>query len=67
MEITDKYLPLTNKIKERQRECGKTYGYRRVHVWLEINGIYHNPKLKNSINNKTDTTRKAMSACYLNF
>ena len=37
-------LPLAEKIQECQNKCGKTYGYRRVHLWLERNGIYHNPK-----------------------
>ena len=37
-------LPLAKKIKECQEICGKTYGYRRVHIWLERNGIYRNPK-----------------------
>ena len=37
-------LPLAEKIKECQEKCGRTYGYRRVHIWLEINGIYRNPK-----------------------
>ena len=37
-------LPLAEKIRECQDECGKTYGYRRVHIWLERNGIYRNPK-----------------------
>ena len=37
-------LPLAEKIRECQKECGKTYGYRRVHIWLERNGIYRNPK-----------------------
>ena len=37
-------LPLAEKIRECQNECGKTYGYRRVHIWLERNGIYRNPK-----------------------
>ena len=37
-------LPLANKIKECQDKCGKTYGYRRVHIWLERNGIHKNPK-----------------------
>ena len=37
-------LPLAEKIKECQEKCGSTYGYRRVHIWLERNGIYHNPK-----------------------
>ena len=37
-------LPLAEKIKECQEKCGRTYGYRRVHIWLERNGIYRNPK-----------------------
>ena len=37
-------LPLAEKIRECQNECGKTYGYRRVHIWLERKGIYRNPK-----------------------
>ena len=37
-------LPLAEKIQECQNECDKTYGYRRVHIWLERQGIYRNPK-----------------------
>ena len=44
MDIPAKDLPLAEKIRECQEECGKTYGYRRVHLWLERNGIHHNPK-----------------------
>ncbi len=44
MEIPAKDLPLAEKIKECQNKCGKTYGYRRVHIWLERNGIHKNPK-----------------------
>ena len=44
MDIPAKDLPLAEKIRECQCECGKTYGYRRVHTWLERKGIYHNPK-----------------------
>ena len=43
-EFPAKDLPLAEKIKECQERCGKTYGYRRVHIWLERQGIYHNPK-----------------------
>lgn len=35
---------MAEKIQECQDSCGKTYGYRRVHIWLERNGIYRNPK-----------------------
>lgn len=44
MDIPAKDLPLAEKIKECQEKCGKTYGYRRVHIWLERNGIHRNPK-----------------------
>lgn len=44
MDIPAKDLPLAEKIRECQAKCGKTYGYRRVHIWLERNGIHHNPK-----------------------
>ena len=44
MDKPAKDLPLAEKIKECQDKCGKTYGYRRVHAWLERNGIHHDPK-----------------------
>lgn len=44
MDIPAKDLPLAEKIRECQANCGQTYGYRRVHIWLERQGIHHNPK-----------------------
>ena len=44
MDTPARDLPLAEKIRECQDECGKTYGYRRVHIWLEKKGIYRNPK-----------------------
>ena len=44
MNIPDRDLPLAEKIKECQEESHRTYGYRRVHIWLERQGIYRNPK-----------------------
>ena len=44
MDIPAWDLSLAEKIRECQNECGNTYGYRRVHIWLERNGIYRNPK-----------------------
>lgn len=43
MDIPTKDLPLADKIRECQEKCGGTYGYRRVHVWLE-KSIHYNPK-----------------------
>ena len=44
MDMPAKDLALAEKIGECQDKCGKTYGYRRVHIWLERNGIHKNPK-----------------------
>ena len=44
MDTPAKDLPLAEKIRECQEKCGKTYGYRRVHIWLEKQDIHHNPK-----------------------
>ena len=43
-DTPDKDLPLAEKIRECQEESHRTYGYRRVHIWLERQGIYRNPK-----------------------
>ena len=45
MEIPAKDLLLAEKIRECQTECRRTYGYRRVHIWLERHGIHHNPNV----------------------
>ncbi len=37
-------LPLAEKIRECQEQSHSTYGYRRVHIWLERQGIHRNPK-----------------------
>ena len=37
-------LPLAEKIRECQEHSHMTYGYRRVHIWLEKAGIVRNPK-----------------------
>ena len=44
MDMPAQDLALAEKIGECQDKCGKTYGYRRVHIWLERNGIHKNPK-----------------------
>ena len=35
---------LAGLIEKCQRSCKRTYGYRRVTIWLERDGIHHNPK-----------------------
>lgn len=44
MDIPAWDLSLAKKIRECQEEYGRTYGYRRVHIWLERHNIYRNPK-----------------------
>ena len=44
MDVPAKDLPLAERIRECQKETNRTYGYRRVHIWLRKRGIYHNPK-----------------------
>lgn len=44
MDIPAKDLLLAEKIKECQVTTKQTYGYRRVHIWLEKQGIHHNRK-----------------------
>ncbi len=44
MGSVDKDVHLAEKIKAHQDRCHQTYGYRRMHLWLESQGIHHNPK-----------------------
>lgn len=40
----EKNAPLANMLRQQQERCRQTYGYRRMHLWLESPGIHHNPK-----------------------
>lgn len=44
MDIPAKDLWLAEQIRCCQEKVHRTYGYRRVHIWLERNGIHRNPK-----------------------
>jgi len=35
---------LAKKLKAQQEHCFQTYGYRRMQLWLESQGVHHNPK-----------------------
>jgi transposase InsO family protein len=43
---------LASEIAICQAKCRKTYGYRRVHIWLERKGIHRNPKTVLRVMNK---------------
>ena len=44
MDIPAWDLPLAEKIRACQERSHSTYCYRRVHIWLEGQGIHKNPK-----------------------
>ena len=44
IDRVEKDAQLAEKIKQHQEHCFRTYGYRRMHIWLEKQGIHHNPK-----------------------
>jgi transposase InsO family protein len=44
MDTPARDLPLAEKIRECQKDSHRTYGYRRVQIWLERQGIHRNPK-----------------------
>ena len=44
MNVPAKDERLAQRIRECQEKCGRTYGYRRVQIWLDRNGTHHNPK-----------------------
>ena len=52
MDIPAKDLELAEIIRECQEKTKQTYGYRRVHIWLERQGIHHNPKTVLRVMNK---------------
>ena len=52
MDTPAKDLPLANLIRECQEKSKQTYGYRRVHIWLERQGVYYNPKTILRVMNK---------------
>ena len=67
MDIPDRDLPLAEKIEECQKECGKTYGYRRVYTWLERKGIYYNPKTVLRVMNKYNLLSVVRRRKYRNY
>ena len=40
----EKDVALAEKLKQQQERCFQTYGYRRMQIWLEKQGIHRNPK-----------------------
>lgn len=67
MDKPAKDLKLSELIKECQDETKKTYGYRRVAVWLERKGIHHNPKTILRVMNKYNLLSVVRRRKYCNY
>ena len=51
---TAKDFELAEKIRTKQQSCKKTYGYRRMNLWLDSEGITKNSKTILRIMHKYD-------------
>ena len=40
----EKDAPLASMLRQQQDRCHQTYGYRRMQLWLDSQGIHRNPK-----------------------
>ena len=67
MDTPAKDLPLAEKIRECQEKCGRTYGYRRVHIWLERQGVHRNPKTILRVMQKYDLLSAVRRKKYRNY
>ena len=54
LDHTAKDFDLAEKIRTKQESCKKTYGYRRMKLWLDSEGITKNPKTILRIMHKYD-------------
>ena len=67
INIPAKDLPLAEQIRKCQEEIKSTYGYRRVHIWLEKRGIHHNPKTVLRVMRKYNLLSVVRRKKYINY
>lgn len=67
MDAPAKDLELAEMIRECQTQTKQTYGYRRVTIWLERNGIHHNPKTILRVMNKYNLLSVVRRRRYCNY
>jgi len=67
MDKPDKDLNLYELIRKCQLETKQTYGYRRVTIWLERNGVHHNPKTILRVMNKYSLLSVVRRRRYCNY
>ena len=67
MNVPEWDLPIAEKIRECQRQSHRTYGYRRVQIWLDKEGIHCNPKTVLRIMQKYDLLSVIRRKKYRNY
>ena len=67
MDKPAKDLNLSELIRKCQFETKQTYGYRRVAIWLERNGVHHNPKTILRVMNKYSLLSVVRRRRYCNY
>jgi transposase InsO family protein len=67
MDKPAKDLNLSELIRKCQLETKQTYGYRRVTMWLERNGVHHNPKTILRVMNKYSLLSVVRRRRYCNY
>ena len=67
MNVPEWDLSIAEKIRECQRQSHRTYGYRRVQIWLDKEGIHRNPKTVLRIMQKYDLLSVIRRKKYRNY
>ena len=67
MNVPEWDLPIAEKIRECQRQSHRTYGYRRVQIWLDKEGIHRDPKTVLRIMQKYDLLSVIRRKKYRNY
>ena len=67
MNVPEWDLPIAEKIRECQRQSHRTYGYRRVQIWLDKEGIHRNSKTVLRIMQKYDLLSVIRRKKYRNY
>ena len=61
MQHPAKDLELAEKIRVKQESSRRTYGYRRIKLWLDSEGIVKNPKTEPFPQKRTQNRRKKLN------
>ena len=67
MDLPDRDTELANLIRECQSDSHQTYGYRRVHIWLDKRHIHRDPKTVLRVMQKYDLLSVVRRKKYRNY